>query len=139
MFSGHYTLGQLLPLRLWVTDDKGAGTLPDTNPVAVIYDNTGNQVASFQLPCRDQNTCTGWFECAANLDSNYSPGRYTTLYTFTISGSAYGRYEQWEIVAGGDGVGSGVGMYFYRQPQADFLLLQTDRGILKTRRNPRVS
>ena len=138
MFAGHYLLGQLLPLRLWVVDSNDAGTEPDSAPIAAVYDSSGTKVASYTLPCREQNTVTGWFEDVANLDNRYSTGRYTTLYTYLLDGVAQGRIEQWEIVAGGDGVGSGVGLYFYRQPQADFLLLQTDRGILKTRRNPRV-
>lgn len=138
MFVGHYALGQLLPLRVWVVDENGAGTAPDAAPIAVVYDSDGTRVAKYDLPCKEQNTVTGWFEDVANLDNRYSTGRYTVMYTYLLSGVAQGRLEQCEIVAGGDGVGSGVGLYFYRQPQADFLLLQTDRGILKTRRNPRV-
>jgi hypothetical protein len=96
-------------------------------------------VAAYQLPCQDQNLVTGWFQDLANLDSRYGVGIYTTVYTYILDGVVNGRMEQFEIVAGGDGIGSGVGMYFYRQPQADFLLLQTDRGILRARRNPRVT
>ena len=139
MFIGHYTVGQLLPLRLLVVNDQGQGTLPDESPLATVYDSAGECISQYTLPCRDQNSCTGWFQDRVNLDNKYQVGRYTTFYTFLLSGVPCGRLEQWEIVAGGDGVGSGVGLYFYRQPQADFLLLQTDRGTLVTRRNPRVS
>lgn len=136
--TGFYALGQLVPLRLWTTNASGDPQVPDAAPVACVLDEDGDCVDRFNMPALDQNVHDGWFSYRLGLDHRFATGAYTVLYTYLIDGTAYGRIERFEVIAGGDGLGTGVGLHFYRQPQADFLLLQTDTGVLKTRRNPRI-
>jgi hypothetical protein len=138
MFIGHYVLGQKLPLRIATVNGAGAPVEPDDTPVAAVIDGDGSAVARYQVPARDPHIMSGWFERRVDLHSAYSTGRHTIIYTYFVDDLPFGRIEEFEVIAGGDGAGTGVGLYYYSQPQADFLLLQTDTGQLKTRRNPRV-
>ena len=56
-----------------------------------------------------------------------------------IGGVTYGRIENFTILAGGHHEGTGISCFFFRQPKADYVLMQTDQGKVKRMLNPEVS
>lgn len=138
MFIGYYQLGDILPLRVHCVDSANQDYEPDAVPSVHIYDSSGNADWSGQIPIDDRQNVTGYFRFRLNLSSAFNTGRYTILYNYIIDSTNYAKIEEFEIIAGGDNEGNGFAMHFFRQPAADFVLLQTDGGLLKKLANPTI-
>jgi hypothetical protein len=138
MFIGYYQLGDLLPVSVWTLDASGTPTEPDDVPVLQISDASGNAVLAKTLPVVDSAEITGYFQYRVNLDQIFSAGYHSLIIHYVISSTSYAVVRQFEIVAGGDDEGQGLAMHFFKQPAADYVLLQTDRGALKRLRNPTI-
>lgn len=138
MWIGHFQLGDLLPLRVRTLSSAGTPTEPDDAPAVHVYDSDGASVYTQQLPIRDRSRITGYFHDKINLDSRFSTGRFSVLYTWAISSTVGSCVAEFEIQAGGNVQGNGISMEFFRQSAADFVLLQTDTGHIKRLKNPAV-
>jgi hypothetical protein len=138
MFRGRYRLGDLFPLSVWCRNAAGTPTLPDAAPRVRITDADGDFVLAQKIPIIDPDDITGLFRYRLSLDSRFSTGTYHVSYQYEIGGTAYGKTEDLEIVAGGHTDGAGISMYYMRQSPKDFVLLQTDGGLLRKLRNPRL-
>lgn len=137
MYAGNYQLGDLYPLQVLCTASD-ASVLPDDAPRAVVYDNTG-VVESTLMPVTDSRNTTGRFHFLVNLDGKYSVGYHWVLYQYYVSSTLHTKLESFEIVAGGDVNGSGISMEYFRRPPNDYVLVQSDTGVLYRRKNPEVA
>lgn len=138
-YLGRYILGQVVPLFFWSRNGSGTPTAPADAPLATIYDSSGNTVLSLYMPIADQANTTGFFEHLLSLDSRFSVGYYDCVITASVSGTSKVAVVSFQIVAGGNVDGSGIAMHYFNSPHRDFLLLQTDTGILRKLRNPRLT
>jgi hypothetical protein len=138
MFIGHYQLGDLLPVSVWTLDSAEAPVKPDDVPILQIQDSSGNAVLAKALPIVDSAGITGFFQYLVNLDQLFQAGYHSIIIHYVISSNSYAAVRNFEIVAGGNSEGNGIAMHFFKQPAADYVLLQTDRGSLKRLRNPSI-
>jgi hypothetical protein len=138
MFIGYYQLGDLLPVSVWTLDAAGTPTEPDDVPVLQIYDADGLATYTKILPVVDSANITGYFQYRVNLDQAFSTGYHSLIIHYVISSTSYAIVGQFEVVDGGDDEGQGIAMHFFKQPAADYVLLQTDRGSLKRLRGPTI-
>ena len=137
MFLGSYQLGDIFPLSVWCLNSASTPSEPDAAPLAVVY-SSANPAESHKLPILDRGRITGYFHYRVNLDASYTAGYYHALVTYKISGTNYAKLWSFEIRPGGVDEGNGIGMYWFTQPGADYVLLQTDQGTIKRLRNPAV-
>lgn len=136
-YRGRHPLGSRLLLGVRCLNGSGTPTLPDNAPVALVYSSTG-LVASLRLPVVDRQDVTGWFAQPLLLDSRFAAGPHRVVYQYSLSGTAGGQSDHFEVVPGGHADGAGLAVSYYSRPASDFVLLQTDSGRLLRRRNPRV-
>lgn len=138
LWVGYYQLGDLLSIAIWTLDATQVPHQPDAAPLIHVYGPSGSAVLTRSIPVVDTGDVTGFFLYRVNLDENYAPGRYAVLASYEIDEVPYSDLRVFEILAGGNPEGNGIAMHFFRQPAADYVLLQTDQGTLKRLRNPAV-
>ncbi len=136
-YLGRYMLGQRIFLGVRCLGAAGVPSLPDEAPVAQVYSSTA-LVLSLRLPIQDRQDLDGWFGASLLLDSRFVEGPGRVLYQYTVSGTAGGQVDQFEIVPGGQADGAGLALVYYSRPASDFVLQQVDSGRLLRRRNPRL-
>ena len=67
-----------------------------------------------------------------------TPGQYVILYNYN-AGAFFGvETDDFTVVAGGSDKGATLAMYFFRRPQADFLIQQKESGQVTRGKNPNV-
>lgn len=138
-YLGRYRLGEIVPIILQTLDDSLTPTNPTNAPVAVVYDSSDSAVRSVKLPIMDQADVTGLFHYPLSLDNVFSAGTHEVIVHFTVGSTIKVVILSFEIVAGGDYDGSGIEMYYFRHPLRNYLLLQTDAGLIRKLRNPRAT
>ncbi len=136
-YRGRYLLGDRLPLSVLCLNGSGVPSVPDRSPFVLLFSGS-TLIVSYRIPVNDKQRQTGLFQFVQQLDSRFSVGRLRAVYQYQISGTSYGSEDAAEIVAGGDANGAGVGLYYFRAPQADHALVQVDSGRVLRRRNPRL-
>ena len=136
-FRGRYFLGDRLPLSLLCVNGSGVPSVPDRSPYVLLFSGS-SLIVSYRIPVHDKQGQTGLFQFVQQLDSRFAVGRLRAVFQYKISGTNYGSTDTAEIVAGGDANGAGVGLYYFRAPQADHALVQVDSGRILRRRNPRL-
>lgn len=138
MHVGRYEIGTKVPLTLWCRDNVGTPTMPDANPLATVWSET-DKIADFKMPVHDPYRMDGLFKHGLYLGLGaYEPGRYRVLYHYIIGGNFYMGVDEFDVVAGGSDDGTGISMFFYRQPKSDFVLIQSEGGRLLRKRNPQL-
>lgn len=134
---GRFAQGDTLALSVWCLDSAGTPAEPTNAPVATICSDTA-QVASIRLPICDRYATTGYFSYPLQLDSRFPAGSYRVVYQYTISSTAYGSSESFDVVAGGHADGPALACYYFARPTSDFIIMQCDSGRVIRRRNPRL-
>lgn len=137
-YLGRYQLGQLVPLSLVTRSADRAPAVPDTAPIAKVYNSGGTLVATKKMPVVDRDAQTGLFQYPLFLGPEYATGEYMVDIGYLISASAFAETFTFEVVAGGDSDGEVIAMYFYERPHAEHIVYQVSSGRLKQGRNPRV-
>lgn len=137
-YLGTYQLGDLVPVSVWTVDSSGTPAEPDDAPAVLVMDSSGSIVDALAIPIVDRNHVTGFFQYRIPLDAEYSTGYWTVHVNYAISSTAYADLQTFEILAGGNNEGNGIALHMFKQPSADYVLLQTDHGRLKRLRNPSV-
>lgn len=138
MFLGHYQLGDLVPISVWTRTAADTPTEPDDVPAVHVMDSDGDVSVGRTIPIVDRMDVTGYFLYRINLNENFAAGYWTVHITYAIGGNHFAETRQFEILAGGNAEGNGIAMYFFKPPNNDYVLMQTDRGTLKRLRNPSV-
>lgn len=143
MWIGRYTVGQSIPLGLTSTDPSGTPTLPDSAPVAEIYDNATIQVGSdISLPIVDPYALDTFgatnclFGREYRLHSSFSPGRYQIIYKWVLSGVTYKRCAEFDVMYATTHHGQTIGLFGV--PRSTGLLVHFDleSGRIQMGRNP---
>jgi hypothetical protein len=134
---GRYQLGGIVPIAVWARTAE-TPTLPASAPVAEIYADNGDHVATEKLPIQDRFGVTARFAGRVHLDGRFATGPYRVAYRWTIGSDDFGAVDLFDVLAGGNISGAGIGMYFFRHPGSDYLLMQTDGGRIRRNRNPRI-
>ena len=133
-----YILGDHVECRVQCYDADGAPVIPDACPTIDIYDSTFTSVlAAKKIPPQDKNGASGLFYYRQHLSNVFATGRYTILYKWTASAFSGQELSTFEVVAGGDGYGQYISCFYLKRPFADFLLGQTDGGVIDRVKNPR--
>ena len=138
MYIGEFQLGDLLPLQLYTKTVGGVGTLPDDPPRAIVCSTSG-QVESHLLPTTDERSTVGRFWHCIPIDARYVEGQYWIQYLYVVTGNIISTLESFRVVPGGHERGTGVSMTHFRRPPNDFILMQTDGGLLLRKKNPEVT
>ena len=135
MYLGSYQLGDIVQLSVWCLNGTDTPVEPDAAPLAIVYSST-NTAEARSLPIKDRERITGYFHYRTNLDASYTAGYYTVMVNYKISGTNFAKLWHFQVLAGGNDQGNGISMHFFKQPGADYVLLQTDQGTMKRLRNP---
>lgn len=139
MYLGDYQLGDRLPLEVFCQTAAGLPVEPDDAPVATVYAGSSTtSVVSLALPPSDRFGAAGLFQQTVHLDGRFNTGRYNVLFSWLASGSPRVSLARFLVLPGGDARGAVIALAFYQQPQAQFLVHQTDAGRLLRGRNPRL-
>jgi hypothetical protein len=138
-FLGTYQLGDLVSLSMWTRDTAQTPVEPASAPRALVRTSSGSQVVSQLIPVEDSARITGLFQYKVSLDGKFATGHYTIQYLASVGGVDVSEQDEFEIVAGGDGRGRGLAMSFFKPATNEFVLVQTDSGVIKRFKNPSVS
>lgn len=140
MYRGQAQLGEEIYVGVPCRNASRSPALPDESPTMRVYDHTGTLVVSRQIPVQDRYGTTGLFADRLFLGSLFNVGRYFVLYTWTTDSGAFSGAELdlFDILTGGDADGQFLSLFFVETAQADFLVGQTNGGILTHNRNPRI-
>jgi hypothetical protein len=141
MYRGRYQLGDEALVGVQCTDADGNPAAPDAAPTMTVYSAAGAKpVENKAIPPKDRSNATGLFEHFIRLGSDFAEGVYTALYKWTTGGGAFsGRaVDTFEVLPGGHVDGTVLGLHYYDAGHAQFLVQQTDAGLLKAGKNPRV-
>ncbi len=135
MFLGRTQQGQTVDLYLQCRDANGVATVPDNPPQAKTFSGTA-LIDGPLLPVIDRYNQPGLFHLPLFLGSSYGEGQYQVVYYYR-AGSYHGlRADAFEVMPGGHRDGAITGMYWYRRPQADYVLQSTENGNISVGRNP---
>ncbi|MBA4019201.1 MAG: hypothetical protein C0483_18705 [Pirellula sp.] len=141
MYRGQYQLGYEAPIGIQCTDADLNPAAPDAAPTVTIYAADGSKpLENKAIPPKDRAQATGLFEHFVRLGSDFATGVYSVLYKWTTDGGAFtGRYvDYFEVLPGGHVDGTVLGLHYFDAGHAQFLVQQTDAGLIKAGKNPRV-
>lgn len=136
MYRGRIRLGGEAILGVQTTSDGVIPALPtSTAPLLDVYDSVGH-VVSKRIPLLDRDSAL--FQYRLFLGSTFTAGLCTVTYRWTTG--SYEGYEMdtFEIIPGGNADGIVLSMTFYKRPMADFVLRQTNAGVILRGKNPKV-
>lgn len=135
MWQRQYSVGDSIPLSLVSRNASGTPTLPDSAPVAEIYDSSGSQVGSdISLPIRDRygrdsaGTTNCYFGRTFRLNSSFAAGRYMILYKWIISSVTYESTDHFDVAYAGDADGCVISMGAYPTPVGHAVAYDTESG-----------
>ena len=135
---GKYLQGDMVRGSVWTLDGSGVPILPDEAPRMVVSDVLVS-VLSKKIPITDSVKTTGYFLYDLCLDSSFPVGEYFLQFLYEHSGTIRSsELDTFEVVAGGNASGRGIAMTFFKPPTNEYIIVQTDTGIVKRFRNPEV-
>ncbi len=141
---GKYVVGQSIPLMLCSRDANGAPTMPDSVPVAEIYDSAGSQVgsdielASFARYDRDTSGANNaFFRRRFRLTSSFSAGGYSVLYKWVVSGTTYKQTDNFVVSYASDADGTVIGLFGVPLEGQQGAHWDTESGKIELGRGPR--
>lgn len=134
--STRVILGDHFDCRVQCTTSTGAAVAPNACPTITITGPT-SPVTSKKIPPQDPTGAPGLFFYRQFLGNNFAVGTYTVSYAWTASAYSGSASETFDVVAGGDGGGQFISAFYLKRPFADFLLGQTDGGLVDRVKNPR--
>jgi hypothetical protein len=137
MHRGSYQLGESVPLAVLCRNTSQVPADPDACPQVEIF-GEGGERASAKLAIQDPAATTGFFAGKLYLSSLFTPGEYTAVYRWDISGTRLESEDTFSVVAGGDGSGAVIALHTYERPQANFLVQQRQDGQMYKGKNPRL-
>jgi hypothetical protein len=136
VFIGRFQLGQIVPLLLVTKNAAGTPTVPNAPPTIKVWAPNGTEVLGAAIPMIDRYVQTGIFQGRVFLSALFAAGLYVVTYYYQVGSYQGLATDNFEIMPGGDPDGNVMAMYFYRQPQADFIVQSLDSGKIVQGRNP---
>lgn len=138
-YLGRYRQGEELLLVVPCDDGGAAPAWPDVAPTVTFHKPDGT-VALHRVMAADlQGVTDGVFRLPQFLNSQFSTtGAYRAVVRYEdASDRARVLVGHFRVLGGGDTDGAVVSMRPVRRPDANYLVYQTDGGILARGRNPR--
>lgn len=140
-YLGRFQQGQEIPLTVQCTDAADSPDIPSAQPEVKIWRDgaTPTVIEVRKLGAYNQGVIDGLFRLPLFLGWQYSAaGRYLVVFKWIDSNSvAHTRCAAFTLNAGGDAVGSTIGLHYVERPNASYLIRQTDAGVLIRSKNPR--
>ena len=130
-YRNRYQLGDFVPLFLVCKNVNGVPTVPDTVPEARLFDPFGVAAGHFSMNPVDRFGTTATF--ALNLGASQFfniVGNWRIVYTYKIGTYSGMDEDTFQIVNGGSVNGNVISMYYFHRPNADYVVYQTDGGVL---------
>lgn len=130
-YRGRYSLGDFIPLQIQTKDANGVPTVPDRAPEARIFTPGGALNGHFSLPIQDRYTVRGLFQRLLPATSFFNAvGNWRVVYTWQIG--AYNGMDEdtFDVTPGGSNQGNVISAFFYKRPNADYIVYQTDGGVI---------
>lgn len=142
MNLGTYQLGEWLTAQVvtgeppaWPTDASSNRTFPELS----IFDENGDYVTRGEklVPKSGQ---TGFHLLSRGLGPEFTVGPYVFLIEWQEGSNTFNRALEgaFTIIGGGDARGALVGIHHYRTPRGDFVVTQSDTGMLEKRKGPQL-
>lgn len=138
MYRGRRVLGQEICLGVLCVNGSRVPSEPTAAPTLSIYSDSARVVGGLTIPPADRYGSPGYFQRKVFLDGRFTTGQYRAVMRYTIGAYEGVAVDTFEIVPGGDAAGTPIAMYFYRRPNCDWVIQQTDAGTILKRRNPRL-
>ncbi len=138
MYLGAYQIGATVPLRLRCRTTADVPVFPDDPPVAHVFDGSNAARSVARMPVEERYTRTGQFHTPLFLGSGYTPGHYTVVYYYAVSGAILSCEDTFEVLLNGSANGAVTAAYFYERPEASYVIQGLEDGSLVKRRNPSV-
>ena len=138
MWRGRYQLGDEAVIGVQCRNGSDAPVAPDAAPTVRIYDASGNKVAQFDIPPKDEARSLGLFEHFIRLSADFTEGVYSVVYSWSASGYTGGDVDWLEVLPGGDEAGTVISMTYFETANAGHVVQQLDSGRIKAGKNPYV-
>lgn len=138
MYLGQHQVGKTLDLYLQCTDADGVKAMPTYVPFIKVWIGSSLIIAA-EMPLVDKNIQVGLFRFPLFLGVGFSAGHGTAEMHYRVGNKIGMELRTFEIVAGGHVSGQVLGSFFYRRPQANFIVYQTESGEIRRGKNPRVA
>lgn len=151
MNLGRVQPGDWLQIPVVTNDASGFAAFPTDNtgaavwPYLCIIDPTKTHqllvIADQPLPAinRFDSNLTGRHALWQRIGPEFPVGVYYCYIQWQAASATFNRRQihTFQVVPGGDVKGAYTALTFYEQPQASFIVGQTDGGLLESRRNPK--
>ncbi len=128
-YLGAYRQGQTVALGVRTTGSQGRTAMPDAAPVADVYNDAGQRVASLALPLIDDDQ-GGVFALPLFLGTGFAVGRYRVAYRYRAGTFTGLKLDSFDVSPGGDPSGPVIGLFAYDRPEARYVVAQTADGTL---------
>jgi hypothetical protein len=134
-YFGRHQLGEEVRLQLFCRNGTPAAIMPTSAPTLDVWLGSTRIFSGLLMFPTDRVNVLGLFLLPIKL-LNLASGIYNCVFRWqssTFNGVSLGSFE---IVDGGGSNGNCVSMIYYNPPSGQFLVRQTDAGLLKQGRNP---
>ena len=141
MFLGRLQLGQWLDLNLQCGDANHTPAIPVDCPMMTIR-RASDSVAVYtkEMPITEkQGVPIGLFTAKVFLGSAFNVGQYTVEIAYTVGSFTDVQTRTFRIIESGNPNGQVIGMAFFRRPNRDNILYQTESGRILRGSNPRTT
>ena len=150
MNLGRFQQGDWLPIPVVTDNTSGSPAFPTDNAAAVVHPylwiidptQTHQLLVLAEQPLaaisRFDSNLTGRHLLYQRIGPELPVGLYYVYLQWQAASATYNRRQvhTFQVVAGGDTKGAYTSLVFYERPHANFLVGQTDGGLLEARRNP---
>ena len=133
MDLGRFKLGDTVDLTVMATDASGTPLVLTNPPVVKVYDLNSTLVLNASMAALDGGTVVGLYHYQLSLGAEFQEGACTIDYTWTGGGPAS---DTMTIIPSGSFDGAITSMYFFRRPQANFIIQGLGSGKLVMGKNP---
>lgn len=142
MDLGTYQLGEWMLLSVatgippaWPTDASANRVFPE---LSIIDENGDFVTRGEKMPPTSMKT--GLHIMSRCLGPEFTVGQYVAIIEWQESSDTMNRSQVgvFKVIAGGDSRGALVGIAHFRTPRANFVVTQSDTGVLEQRRGPQL-
>lgn len=140
MYLGRQQLGTWLDSYLQVVNANKTPLMPDAVPTIKIRRASDNAVVySGLMPVVDKVANVGLFCSRLFLGSGYSVGYHDVEMFYVAGGAGFTVIRNFEVMPAGDAKGQVLSMAYCHFPQAEFVVYQTEAGLILRGKSPRLN
>lgn len=138
MYRGRTQLGKELIVGVR-THDGSEPAAPTAAPTIEVYSGTARVITPRSIPPLDRYGLTvpaSLWQYRLLLDGRFDVGGYSVVYRWAVGSYNGVEIDTFEIMPGGHEDGAAIASYFYRRPNASYIVQQTDAGRIIKGKNP---